>query len=94
MIQPIQPIQPLHDRVIVLPLPVDSISKGGIIIPDSVKEKPQRGKVIYCGTGIKDEPLTVKVNDTVLYGKFAGQEIEIDNIKHLIMREADIMAII
>lgn len=87
-------IKPLHDRVIIEEIPVDSISTGGIIIPDTAKEKPQRGKVLYCGSGIKDEQLTVKVGDTVLYGKHAGQEINIDDKKCLLMREGDILAII
>lgn len=86
-----EPIEPLHDRVIVLPIPVESITSGGIVIPDTAKEKPQRGKIIYCGLGRKDEPMQVKIGDTVLYGKHAGQEIEIEGKSHLILREADIM---
>lgn len=89
-----QPIQPLHDRVIIEPLPVESKTASGIIIPDSVKEKPQRGTVLYCGAGLKGETMTVKVGDTVLYQKFAGNDIEIEGKKCLIMREADISAII
>lgn len=87
-------IQPLHDRVVVEPIEVDSKSAGGIIIPDTAKEKPNRGIVYSCGKGIKGEPMTVKNGDTVLYGKFAGQEIGISDKKYLIMRESDIMAII
>lgn len=89
-----QPIQPLHDRVIVEPISVDSVSKGGIIIPDTAKEKPQRGKVLYCGKGTVNEELVVKEGDIVLYAKFAGQDINIEEKKCLIMREADIWAII
>lgn len=85
---------PLHDRVVLEPLPVESVSTGGIIIPDTAKEKPQRGKVLYVGNGIKDEAMTVKVGDTVLYGKHAGQPIIIDGKDCLIMREADILMII
>lgn len=87
-------IQPLHDRVILEIIPVESQTASGIIIPDTAKEKPQRGKVLYVGEGIKGEPLTVKVNDTVLYGKHAGQPIEVDGKSCLIMRESDVMAII
>lgn len=85
---------PLHDRVILQPLPVESVSTGGIIIPDTAKEKPQRGKILYVGKGVRDEEMTVKVNDTVLYGKHAGQPIIIDGKDCLIMRESDIMMII
>lgn len=85
---------PLHDRIILEPLPVESVSTGGIIIPDTAKEKPQRGKILYCGKGVKDEAMTVKVGDTVLYGKHAGQPIIIDDKQCLIMREADILMII
>ena len=87
-------IQPLHDRVILEIIPVESQTASGIIIPDTAKEKPQRGKVLYVGEGIKGEPLTVKVNDTVLYGKHAGQPSEVDAKSCLIMRESDVMAII
>lgn len=89
-----QKVTPLHDRVIVEPFEVEKMSKGGIIIPDNAKEKPIKGKVFSCGTGKKDEPLTVKKGDTVLYGKHAGSEIEIDDKKYLIMRESDILAIV
>ena len=67
---------------------------GGIIIPDTAKEKPQRGKVVAVGTGKKDEPITVKVGDSVLYGKYAGTEITIEGKEYLIMRESDIFAIL
>lgn len=89
-----QSIQPLHDRVIVEVIPTESKTAGGIIIPDSAKEKPQRGKVLYCGNGVNGEAMKVKVGDTVLYAKHAGNEIEVDGKKCLIMREADISAII
>lgn len=89
-----QPIKPLHDRLVLKPIEVLSKTAGGIIIPDTAKEKPMQGIVLYCGDGKKDEPMTVKVNDTVMYGKFAGQEIEVEGEKCLIMREADIMAIV
>ncbi|WP_153800049.1 co-chaperone GroES [Foetidibacter luteolus] len=85
---------PLHDRVIVKPAPADEKTKGGIIIPDTAKEKPQRGIILAAGPGKKDEPLTVKSGDTVLYGKYAGTELQINGEALLIMRESDILAII
>lgn len=87
-------IKPLADRVLVEPLPAEERTAGGIIIPDTAKEKPQRGTVIAVGPGKKDEPMTVKVGDKVLYGKYAGTEITIDGKEYLIMRESDILAII
>ncbi|MBS4012335.1 MAG: co-chaperone GroES [Bacteroidetes bacterium] len=87
-------IKPLADRVLVEPSAAEEKTAGGIIIPDTVKEKPQRGKVVAVGSGKKDEPITVKVGDTVLYGKYAGTEISVDGIDYLIMRESDIYAII
>jgi len=87
-------ITPLHDRVVVEPQEAKSITKGGIIIPDTAKEKPLEGTVFEVGEGKKDEPLTVKKGDKVLYGKHAGIEIQIDEKKYLIMRESDILAII
>ncbi|MBL7772687.1 MAG: co-chaperone GroES [Chitinophagaceae bacterium] len=87
-------ITPLHDRVIVRAAAAETKTAGGIIIPDSAKEKPQRGTVIAVGTGKKDEPMTVKSGDTVLYGKYAGTEINIDGEDLLIMRESDILAIV
>jgi chaperonin GroES len=87
-------ITPLHDRVIVKPAAAEEKSAGGIIIPDTAKEKPQRGIVLAAGPGKKDEPVTVKNGDTVLYGKYAGTEITIDGIEYLIMRESDILAIV
>lgn len=87
-------IKPLHDRVIIEPLPSETVTKSGIIIPDSAREKPIKGKVIACGSGKKDEPMTVKVNDIVLYGKHAGSDLEDDGKKYLIIRESDILAIV
>jgi chaperonin GroES len=87
-------IKPLADRVIVEPAAAEETTAGGIIIPDTAKEKPQKGTVIAVGPGKKDEPLTVKAGDVVLYGKYAGTEITVENIDYLIMRESDIVAII
>ena len=87
-------IQPLADRVIVESAPAEERTAGGIIIPDTAKEKPQRGKVLAVGSGKKDEPMTVKVGDIVLYGKYAGTEVQVDGKDYLIMRESDIFAII
>lgn len=87
-------LKPLADRVLVEPAPAEEKTASGIFIPDTAKEKPQRGKVIAAGTGKKDEPMTVKSGDTVLYGKYAGTEITIEGKEYLIMRESDIFAII
>ena len=87
-------MQPLADRVIVESAPAEERTAGGIIIPDTAKEKPQRGKVLAVGTGKKDEPMTVKVGDIVLYGKYAGTEVQVEGKDYLIMRESDIFAII
>jgi len=87
-------IKPLHDRVIVKPAAAETKTAGGIIIPDTAKEKPQRGTVMAAGPGKKDEPVTVKSGDEVLYGKYAGTEITIDGQELLIMRESDILAIV
>ncbi|MCS6968467.1 MAG: co-chaperone GroES [Cytophagales bacterium] len=87
-------IKPLADRVVVEPAPAEERTASGIIIPDTAKEKPQRGTVVAVGTGKKDEPMTVKVGDAVLYGKYAGTEITIDGKEYLIMRESDIFAIL
>ncbi len=87
-------ITPLHDRVIVKPAAAETKTAGGIIIPDTAKEKPQRGVVVAAGPGKTDEPVTVKAGDTVLYGKYAGTEINFDGEELLIMRESDILAII
>lgn len=87
-------ITPLHDRVIVKPAAAETKTAGGIIIPDTAKEKPQRGVVVAAGPGKKDEPVTVKNGDTVLYGKYAGTEITVDGEDLIIMRESDILAIV
>lgn len=87
-------ITPLHDRVIVKPAAAETRTAGGIIIPDTAKEKPQRGTVVAAGPGKKDDPVTVKPGDTVLYGKYAGTEVTIDGEDLIIMRESDILAII
>jgi chaperonin GroES len=87
-------LKPLADRVLVEAAAAEEKTAGGIIIPDTAKEKPQRGKVVAVGTGKKDEPLTVKVGDTVLYGKYSGTEISVDGKEYLMMRESDIFAII
>ncbi|MCF8292367.1 MAG: co-chaperone GroES [Chitinophagaceae bacterium] len=87
-------ITPLHDRVIVRAAAAETKTAGGIIIPDTAKEKPQRGTVVAVGIGKKDEPMTVKAGDTVLYGKYAGTEITVDHEELLIMRESDILAIV
>lgn len=87
-------ISPLHDRVIVKPAAAEEKTASGIIIPDTAKEKPQRGTVIAAGPGKKDEPTTVKTGDTVLYSKYAGTEISIEGEDYLIMRESDLLAIV
>jgi chaperonin GroES len=87
-------IKPLADRVLVEAAAAEQKTSGGIIIPDTAKEKPQKGKVVAVGTGKKDEPITVKVGDNILYGKYAGTEITVDGKEYLIMRESDIYAII
>ncbi len=87
-------IKPLADRVLVEPAAAEEKTAGGIIIPDTAKEKPMRGIIVAVGDGKKDEPITVKVGDTVLYGKYAGTELSVDGIDYLIMRESDIYAII
>lgn len=87
-------IKPLADRVLILPIKAEEVTVSGIIIPDSAKEKPLRGTVIAAGNGTKDEEMVLKENDTVLYGKYAGQEIEVDGEKYLIMRQADVLAVV
>jgi chaperonin GroES len=87
-------ITPLHDRVIVKPAPAEEKTAGGIIIPDTAKEKPQKGTVVAAGPGKKDEPMSVKSGDTVMYGKYAGTEITVEGQDYLIMRESDILAIV
>lgn len=87
-------ITPLADRVVVEPAAAEEKTASGIIIPDTAKEKPQRGIVQAVGPGKKDEPTTVKVGQTVLYGKYSGTEIQISGKDYLIMRESDILAIV
>jgi chaperonin GroES len=87
-------VKPLADRVIVEPAAAEEKTAGGIIIPDTAKEKPQKGVIVAVGNGKKDEPITVKVGDNVLYGKYSGTEITIDGINYLIMKESDIYAIV
>ncbi len=87
-------IKPLADRVLINPTPAEEVTMAGIIIPDSAKEKPLKGVVLAAGTGTKDEEMVVKEGDTVLYGKYAGQEIEVNGEKYLIMRQSDILAIV
>jgi chaperonin GroES len=87
-------IRPLADRVIVEPSAAETKTASGIIIPDTAKEKPQKGTVVAIGNGKKDEPLTVKVGDTVLYGKYSGTELKLEGTDYLMMRESDILAII
>jgi chaperonin GroES len=87
-------VKPIGDRVLVEAAAAEEKTSGGIIIPDTAKEKPQRGKVIAVGNGKKDEPMTVKVGDLVLYGKYSGTEISIEGSDYLMMRESDILAIV
>lgn len=87
-------IKPLHDRVIVKAAEAETKTAGGIIIPDTAKEKPQKGTVVAAGPGKKDEPMTVKPGDTVLFSKYAGTEITVDGDDVMIMRESDILAIL
>ena len=85
-------IQPLADRVLVKPAAAEEKTVGGIIIPDSAKEKPLRGTVLAVGNGTKDEPMVLAEGDTILYGKYAGTELEFDGEKLLIMRQSDVLA--
>jgi len=87
-------IKPLADRVLVEPAAAETTTASGLIIPDNAKEKPQKGTVIATGKGTKDEPITVKKGDTVLYGKYAGTELKLEGKEYLMMRESDILAII
>ena len=87
-------ITPIADRGLVEPSPAEEKTAGGIIIPDTAKEKPQRGTVVAVGQGKKDEPMTVKAGQTILYGKYSGTEVQIEGKDYLIMRESDIMAIL
>jgi len=87
-------IKPLADRVLVEPAVAEAKTASGIIIPDTAKEKPQKGIVVAVGNGKKDEPMTVKVGDSVLYGKYSGTEISVEGKDYLIMKEADIYAVL
>lgn len=87
-------IKPLADRVLIEPVEAETKTASGIIIPDNAKEKPQQGKVMAIGKGTKDEPMTVKIGDTVLYGKYSGTELKLEGKDYLMMRESDILAII
>ncbi|HLN94093.1 MULTISPECIES: co-chaperone GroES [unclassified Flavobacterium] len=87
-------IKPLADRVLIEPSAAETQTASGIIIPDTAKEKPQKGTVVAVGNGTKDHEMTVKVGDTVLYGKYAGTELKLDNKDYLIMKESDILAIV
>lgn len=86
--------KPNEDRVLVQPAPAEEKTSSGIIIPDTAKEKPQKGKVIAVGDGLEDKPVTVKVGDSILYGKYSGTEITIDGNDYLIMRNSDIFGTI
>ena len=87
-------VKPLADRVLIQPAAAEEVTVAGIIIPDSAKEKPLKGTVLAVGPGTKDEKMELKKGDTVLYGKYAGTEVEIDGEKVLIMRQNDVLAII
>ncbi len=87
-------LKPLADRVVIEPMAAETKTASGIYIPDTAQEKPQKGKIVAVGSGTKDEEMKVKVGDIVLYGKYAGTEININNEKFLIMRQSDILAII
>lgn len=87
-------IKPLADRVLILPTAAEEVAMGGIIIPDTAKEKPLRGTVKAVGHGTKDEEMVLKEGDVVLYGKYAGTELEIEGEKYLIMRQSDVLAIV
>ena len=87
-------ITPLHDRVIVKPAAAEEKTAGGIIIPDTAKEKPLRGTVIAAGPGKKDEPMTVKNGDTVLYDAYTGKKVPFEGEEYLVMRESEILAVV
>ena len=86
-------IKPLADRVLVLPAQADE-KVGGIIIPDTAKEKPQHGTIVAAGNGTKDEEMVLKEGDEVLYGKYSGTELEVEGTKYLIMRQSDVLAVV
>lgn len=87
-------IKPLADRVLILPAPAEEKTIGGIIIPDTAKEKPLKGEVVATGQGTKEEEMVLKVGDSVLFGKYAGTELELDGTKYLIMRQSDVLAVL
>ncbi|MDR2449595.1 MAG: co-chaperone GroES [Prevotellaceae bacterium] len=87
-------IRPLADRVLVEPAEADEKTASGLYIPDTAKEKPQRGKIIAVGNGKKDEPMELKVGDEVLYGKYAGTEISVDGKEYMMMRQSDVLAVV
>lgn len=87
-------IKPLADRVLVKPAAAEEKTVGGIIIPDTAKEKPLQGSVLAVGAGTKDEEMVLKAGDTVLYGKYSGTEIELEGEKYLIMRQSDVLAVL
>lgn len=87
-------IKPLADRVLIKPAPAEEKTAGGIIIPDTAKEKPLQGEVVATGEGTKDETMVLKAGDIVLYGKYAGTEVEYEGEKYLIMRQSDVLAVL
>lgn len=87
-------IKPLADRVLIKPAPAEEKTAGGIIIPDTAKEKPLQGQVLAAGNGTKDEEMVLKAGDTVLYGKYSGTEVELEGEKYLIMRQSDVLAVL
>ena len=87
-------IKPLSDRVLIAPAAAEEKTVGGIIIPDTAKEKPLKGQVVAVGNGTKDEEMVLKVGDTVLYGKYSGTELEVEGEKYLIMRQSDVLAVL
>ncbi len=87
-------IKPLADRVLIEPAPAETKTVGGIIIPDTAKEKPLQGTIVAVGKGTKDEEMVLKEGDVVLYGKYAGTELEFENKKYLIMRQSDVVAVL
>ncbi|MCK9179862.1 MAG: co-chaperone GroES [Bacteroides sp.] len=87
-------IKPLADRVLILPAPAEEKTVGGIIIPDTAKEKPLKGEVVAVGQGTKEEDMVLKVGDQVLYGKYAGTELEVEGKNYLIMRQSDVVAVL
>lgn len=87
-------LKPINDRIVVKPAPAEEKTKGGLIIPDTAKEKPQRGEVIAVGPGKDGNLMTVQEGDIVLYGKYSGQELTVDGVDYLIMREDDVLVIL